>query len=134
MTRVFADTYFFLAILNEKDDSRARALALANSLRCPMTTTAWVLAELADGLADTAGRVLFAPFVARLKSDPRSSVIPPSETLFDRGIELYTSRPDQQWSLTDCISFVVMTDLGISDALTGDHHFEQAGFRALLKA
>jgi predicted nucleic acid-binding protein len=50
-----------------------------------------------------------------------------------RGIQLYDSRPDKQWSLTDCISFVVMQDRGIVEALTGDHHFEQAGFTALLK-
>jgi len=49
------------------------------------------------------------------------------------GLELYARRPDKSWSLTDCISFVVMTDRGLTEALTGDHHFEQAGFRALLR-
>jgi len=53
--------------------------------------------------------------------------------LYQRGINLYAQRPDKEWSLTDCISFVVMSDRGITEALTGDHHFEQAGFRALLK-
>ena len=48
-------------------------------------------------------------------------------------MDLYDSRNDKQWSLTDCISFVVMQDYEITDALTGDHHFEQAGFRALLR-
>jgi hypothetical protein len=60
-------------------------------------------------------------------------IIAPEDNWFTAGIELYTSRPDKDWSLTDCISFVVMQDRGITDALTGDHHFEQAGFRALLK-
>jgi predicted nucleic acid-binding protein len=60
-------------------------------------------------------------------------IVPPETKLFDQGIEFYQCRPDKAWSLTDCLSFVVMTDLGISEALTGDHHFEQAGFRALLK-
>jgi len=53
--------------------------------------------------------------------------------LFERGIELYTARTDKQWSRTDCISFVVMKQRSIQDALTGDHHYEQAGFTALLK-
>jgi predicted nucleic acid-binding protein len=48
-------------------------------------------------------------------------------------LDLYASRFDKAWSLTDCISFVVMEQQGIREALTGDHHFEQAGFVALLK-
>jgi predicted nucleic acid-binding protein len=58
---------------------------------------------------------------------------PASRALFDAGWKLYCERPDKDWSLTDCISFVVMHDRGIVDALTGDHHFEQAGFCALLR-
>jgi hypothetical protein len=38
------------------------------------------------------------------------------------------ARPDKEWSLTDCISFVAMNERNITDALTSDHHFEQAGF------
>jgi predicted nucleic acid-binding protein len=53
--------------------------------------------------------------------------------LFDQGFELYARRLDKDWSLTDCISFVVMREHGLTHALTGDHHFEQAGFRILLK-
>jgi predicted nucleic acid-binding protein len=53
--------------------------------------------------------------------------------LFDRGLELYEQRPDKKWSLTDCISFVVMKDEGLQEALTGDEHFQQAGFAASLR-
>jgi hypothetical protein len=53
--------------------------------------------------------------------------------LFEAGTDLYSRRSDKEWSLTDCISFVVMQEQGIGEALTGDRHFEQAGFRALLK-
>ena len=60
-------------------------------------------------------------------------IIPATADLFDRGVQLYAERADKEWSLTDCISFVVMADEGLADALTGDHHFEQAGFKALLK-
>lgn len=59
--------------------------------------------------------------------------MPANVEIFERGVELYHSRLDKQWSLTDCISFVVMSEEGIAEALTGDHHFEQAGFVALLK-
>jgi predicted nucleic acid-binding protein len=60
-------------------------------------------------------------------------IVPPDTELFESGLELYEKRPDKDWSLTDCISFVVMKREGIVDALTGDHHFEQGGFNALLK-
>jgi len=52
--------------------------------------------------------------------------------LFHRGVELFRRRPDKGWPLTDCISFVVMQDHGIDEALTADVHFQQAGFTALL--
>jgi hypothetical protein len=61
-----------------------------------------------------------------------ATIIGPDQYWFDAGMELYADRPDKDWSLTDCISFVVMQERGITDALTGDRHFEQAGFRALL--
>jgi uncharacterized protein len=60
-------------------------------------------------------------------------IVPASAELFHKGIELFRARPDKDWSLTDCISFVVMAERGLSDAFTGDKHFEQAGFKALLK-
>lgn len=68
-----------------------------------------------------------------LKSDPLIEIVPPTLALFDMGLALYADRPDKQWSLTDCISFVVMRQHGLSEALTGDHHFEQAGYRAMLR-
>lgn len=68
-----------------------------------------------------------------LRADPNATIAPPSQTLFDQGLEFYADRPDKGWTLTDCISFVVMQQHGISQALTGDRHFEQAGFQALLR-
>ena len=66
-------------------------------------------------------------------AEPTLQIVPPSDLLFQRGLDLYAARGDKEWSLTDCISFVVMGDHGIADALTGDHHFEQAGFTPLLR-
>lgn len=98
-----------------------------------MVTTEWVLTEVADGLASTDGRGLFARFLKDLEADPRALIMPARDVLFQGGVALYNNRLDKQWSLTDYISFVVMSDHGLHDALTGDHHFEQAGFSVLLK-
>ena len=68
-----------------------------------------------------------------IQLSPAIRVVPASRPLFEEAIALYASRLDKNWSLTDCISFVVMRDEGITQALTGDHHFEQAGFEVLLK-
>jgi hypothetical protein len=97
-------------------------------------TTDWVLTEIGDALANPADRVRLAPFVETLRTSPFVTIVPFSAELFDRGIALYSERRDKEWPLTDCISFVVMADHGLTDALTGDRHFEQAGFRRLLDA
>jgi len=60
-------------------------------------------------------------------------VLPDSDSLFEQGTKLFSGRPDKEWSLTDCISFVAMQACALEQALTGDHHFEQAGFRVVLK-
>ena len=133
MRRVFADAFYFFAMFNPKDSAHQKALAFASEHDEPIVTTAWVLTELADGLASTGRRRAFGQLVARLRADPENEIVPPSEELMDRGMKLYDARPDKEWSLTDCISFVVMKEFGLTDALTGDHHFEQAGFKALLK-
>lgn len=133
MTELFADTFYFIAILNVDDDAHAAAAQFSTDPSVRLVTTAWVLTELADGLATTNGRKIFESFVRELESDSRVQVIEPQRTLWRTGIALYINRPDKEWSLTDCISFVVMSERRIVDALTGDRHFEQAGFRALLK-
>jgi uncharacterized protein len=63
---------------------------------------------------------------------PRTHIIPLDSRLLQRGLDLFANRPDKNWSLTDCISFVVMQNEGLTQALTGDGHFEQVGFKALL--
>lgn len=130
----FADTYYYLAIMNPRDNAHSLALAIGGQVQGPIVTSAWILQEVADGLADPTTRSGFFRLLSALESDPQTSVIGPTESLWRRGIDLYRSRPDKGWSLTDCISFVVMKDRHITNALTADHHFEQAGFFAMLKA
>ena len=133
MKPLFADTFYFLALLHLDDGAHARALSLSETRVDPFLTTAWVLTEVADALATPGMRESFPRLLAALRADPACTIVPPTQTLFDQGVELYSGRLDKGWSLTDRISFVVMREHGITEALTGDHHFEQAGFTALLK-
>jgi predicted nucleic acid-binding protein len=133
MKAVFADTFYFLALLNRADQAHALAERARPGDDAVLVTAAWVLTEVADGLAGTTGRAVVRDLIEELENDPLVDVLPPTRDLWTRGIELYSKRPDKAWSLTDCISFLVMSDRDISDALTADHHFEQAGFRALLR-
>ena len=133
MNEVFADTFFYLALLSRDASSRARASEAARSIHAHVVTTAYVLLELANSLSGVANRPSYLALARRLRTSRHVTVVPASQDLFDQGEALYAARPDKDWSLTDCISFVVMRDRGISDALTGDHHFEQAGFTALLE-
>lgn len=77
--------------------------------------------------------MLFEPFVVRLQAEAaRVTIVPPSMLLFEQAMQMYRDRDDKEWSLTDCVSFVIMKDQNIGEGLTADHHFEQAGFIALL--
>ena len=133
MTPVFADAFYFIALFNERDHAHLRVSEFERSLKRPLITTAWVLTELADACAETPNRTVVAEFIQDALKFPTFQIVPFSEEFFARGLELYLKRPDKEWSLTDCISFVVMQRLGLTEALTGDHHFEQAGFNALLQ-
>lgn len=133
MTPVFADTFYFLALLNERDAAHARAVNISESEVRPLLTTAWVLTEVADGLSRSAQRAMFGDLLDALRDDPHATIVTSTEELFDAAVRLYRNRTDKHWSLTDCTSFVVMQRHGVSEALTADHHFEQAGFVALLK-
>lgn len=132
MTAIFADTAFYLALLNADDELHARAMAVAATLGASMVTTTWILTEVLDACSRPGFRIVATHFVAALKVDPQVTIVPASDALFDRGFDLFKHRPDKDWSLTDCISFVVMEEHGVRESLTADHHFEQAGFRVLL--
>jgi predicted nucleic acid-binding protein len=116
-----------------RDQGHAKALAFTNGYREALLTTDWIATELADALACPPNRQRFLRFFRILQKQQELAIISASRTLLEEGLGLYESRPDKEWSLTDCISFVVMQKEGIIEALTGDHHFEQAGFVALLK-
>ncbi|MCI0683173.1 MAG: hypothetical protein L0Y71_13815 [Gemmataceae bacterium] len=134
MNEVFADAFYYIALLNPADQFHAAAVEATRSLAQRLATTGWVLMEVADALSAPAVRQRTHQFLERTALDPNTTIVADFDPWFARGLKLYGERPDKHWSLTDCISFEVMKERGISDALTGDHHFSQAGFRALLLA
>ena len=133
MKPLFADAFFYVACLNRADQHHEKVMAVARQPAGRMVITRWVLMEVADALAASVSRSKLAGFVRALEMDVETTIVEARPTLFQRGLKLYDERPDKEWTLTDCISFVVMADEGLTDALTGDHHFEQAGFRALFR-
>ncbi|HEY2343224.1 MAG TPA: PIN domain-containing protein [Chthoniobacteraceae bacterium] len=134
MKAVFADTAFFLALINSRDQYHLRARELNASLEAPLLTTGWIMLELGNALSASRSRRHFEHLLKRLEAAPNVEVIPVDASLFDRGCELYFERGDKEWSLTDCISFVIMKDHDLTEALTADHHYAQAGFSTLLTA
>ena len=133
MRTVFADAAYFIALLNPTDNFHAGALELARHPPGALVTTHWVLAEVGDAFSQPANRTKFARLLELLASTSGIEVLPPTVEQFRAGATFHASRPDKQWSLTDCITFSVMTARGLGDALTTDYHFEQAGFRALMR-
>jgi uncharacterized protein len=134
MSEVFADTFYFVALLNPSDSAFQRAHVATSTQRSKLVTTRWVLAELGNMLSKPPMRAAFSNTLEALTFDPSVVIVDDDKRWFAEGVELYAARLDKEWSLTDCISFAVMKDRGITEALTGDHHFEQAGFRAVLKS
>jgi predicted nucleic acid-binding protein len=133
MKPVFADSFYFIALLNQSDRAHARAIEIVRKIKNPLLTTNWAITEVADAFATSRSRAKVGRFLDELHDNHSVIIIPPGIDLFRRALTLYVARSDKDWSLTDCISFIVMQKEGVTDALTGDRHFEQAGFRALLK-
>ena len=132
MKLVFADSFYFLALYNPRDSAHDRAIEAARSFKGTLVTTDWVLAELADALSDPINRKGCIELINDLRKSTHIEIESATRESFDAGWALYQQRHDKDWSLTDCISFVVMKNREVSEALTGDHHFSQAGFRVLL--
>jgi predicted nucleic acid-binding protein len=100
--------------------------------RHQLIVTEYVLVEIGNGLSARRYRQLAATIIAGFRNSADVEFIPASPELLDAALALYQNRLDKDWGLTDCASFVVMTERGLTDALTPDEHFRQAGFRPLL--
>ncbi|MFN0053033.1 MAG: type II toxin-antitoxin system VapC family toxin [Planctomycetales bacterium] len=132
MKAIFADTSYYAALLNPADALHGMTKAWSLKYRGRVVVTEYVLLELGSYLSRCPHRALFLQLVAEMQRDAQTEIISASPSLLRRGMSLFAGRPDKEWSLTDCLSFVVMKQRRIAEALTADHHFQQAGFRALL--
>ena len=133
---VFLDTAYAIALVNRADLLHGIAVDLAQRLRAMNTriiTTRAILLEIGDSLSKPQYRQVAGELLTSVGQDPSIEVLELTEPLYSQALTLYRERLDKGWGMTDCFSFVVMRARGITDALTHDIHFEQAGFRTLMR-
>jgi len=132
--RLFIDTAFIQALLNRSDQYHTQAKALLPRVReaAEVVVTEAVLVEVGNALS-AINRPAAVQFIKQCYHTDNLQVVTVDTPLLTRALDLYHRRPDKSWGLTDCISFVVMQEQGLTDALTIDVHFVQAGYRALLR-
>ena len=136
MPEIFADTGYWIALINERDQGHEKAIEVRTSLaEYRIITTEMVLTELLNYASRRGERMrdLAAGTATGLTHDQNTTVIPQTSAQFHTALARYRGRPDQSWSIVDCASFIVMEERGIQEALAFDRHFQQAGFTALLR-
>ena len=133
-SRLLLDTVFIQALLNKRDQYHARAQAFLPRVRTAkeVWVTEAVLIEVGNALS-AVNRMAAVKFIEQCYRTANLQVVSVDTPLLTRALQLYHERPDKTWGLTDCISFVVMQSQGLTDAVTADEHFVQAGYRALLR-
>ncbi|MGQ9824349.1 MAG: type II toxin-antitoxin system VapC family toxin [Desulfotomaculales bacterium] len=139
MKTIFLDTAGWLALGNKSDKWHCRAVQIYQQVareRLPRLTTDAVVIEVCNALRKPPLRPLslvLADHIYKAERLGYLEIVHVNPDFFREGLTLFRERKDKDWSLTDCISFVIMKQRGITRALTTDHHFEQAGFERLLK-
>jgi predicted nucleic acid-binding protein len=138
MRTLFVDAVYWIALLNPRDDLHEQTVLVSRSLESDQTrliTTEMVLTELLNAFAErgAALRRAAAELVLWLRQGVNVRIVPQTNAQFEKALELYRSRRDKEWSHTDCASFCVMEEEGITEALSYDRHFDQAGFKALMR-
>jgi uncharacterized protein len=135
VSAVFADTFYWIALINPGDKYAQEVQRFDDLLSGGnVYTTEEVIGEvLTFFAADAWLRIRAVETVREILSDPAVHIIPQSHESFLSGFDLYAARPDKGYSLTDCISMQTMRRAGLTQALTNDRHFEQEGFRALFR-
>ena len=136
MTKIFLDTSYAIALAATTDRYHRLAEKLALDMEAngtQLVTTRAVVLEIGNALAKPRYRSAAVELLSALEEDPMVEITPLSEELCMMGWHLYRERLDKEWGLTDCISFIVMRERGLIEALTTDKHFQQAGFKVLLQ-
>ncbi len=132
MNKTFVDTFYVVALVNKRDEFHEKANELVFEFdNQPLLTTDAVLLEIGNSLARN-NKQKSIEVISQFISAEEIEIVRLDETLFNKAFDLYKNHADKSWGLVDCISFVVMKEQNITDALTCDKHFAQAGFRALL--
>jgi uncharacterized protein len=135
MIEVFLDTSYAISLAVESDQKHVQALRLALQLQKDQTrlvVTRAVMLEIGNSLSKARYRSAGFALLSALESDPMVEILELTLEDYQAALTLFQSRTDKEWGLVDCISFVVMQQRGLFEALTADGHFVQAGFRALL--
>lgn len=130
---IFLDTGYFVAVFTPDDELHDRAAAWSLRLNEPLLVSEYVLWECVNAFSRPKDRASAHALIEHVRSHPRCELVPASPELFAVGLRLHRERPDKEWSLTDCVSFHLMRERGLTRALAYDIHFEQAGFEALLR-
>jgi uncharacterized protein len=136
MDRVFADTGYWIALLNPRDDLHQKASATSREYSPnEIVTSEMVLTEFLNSISECGPRLreAAARAVASLQNTSQIVIVPQTSQLFEKALKRYQDMSDKSWSLTDCASFLIMEEERLSAALTHDRHFTQAGFQALLR-
>lgn len=132
---VLLDTSFIVALENHDDPHHARAKQLDGELAAQgaILLRHWgILLEIGDGYARIGRRAKGVELLDKLVHEEGYWIAPLTEEIVDRAAALFCSRSDKEWGMTDCLSFVLMQQEGLTEALSADVHFRQAGFTPLL--
>lgn len=136
MRAVFADTGYWIALLNPRDALHEKAAELSRQLTATrIITTEMVLVEFLNSFSDSGShlRLAAARLVEAVCGTPSIVVLPQTTEQFDAALGRYKRSADKSWSFTDCASFQAMENERLHAALTHDRHFSQAGYETLLR-
>ena len=134
--KIFLDTAYVIALSSPRDSFHRQAVLLAEEIETEgvkLVATQAISLEIGNALASKRHRQKAVSLLESLAQDENVDILPLTDALYRWAFQLFRNHTDKAWGMTDCTSFVVMREQGLTEALTADRHFEQAGFRALLK-
>ncbi len=134
MKKVFADTAYWIAICDKRDEHHEVAVEISKKALLVFTSE-MVLTEFLNFFAGKGQQLrgMAIDVVNKILDYHNIRIDPQTRDNFNNALDLYKKHNDKNWSLTDCSSIVICKQRGLTEVLTADHHFEQAGFTILLK-